>query len=45
MNVLSYEELEEVKGGVSTKWYIIGGIAIFLIGIIAGIWKGCDNEW
>lgn len=36
MEVLSYKKLAELNGGGRTLWYLLGGIATFLAGLISG---------
>ena len=33
---LDNKELTEINGGGSAKWFIIGGIAVFIIGFMNG---------
>lgn len=37
MNKLKEEELEKINGGGALKWFIIGGVVTFVIGLINGI--------
>lgn len=36
MEILSYEKLDNVRGGGKGIWFVLGGIFTFLAGVFAG---------
>lgn len=39
MEILSSNELNNINGGSKTIWLVIGGIAIFALGIFCGFFE------
>ena len=39
MKVISNMELDNINGGGKTLWFIIGGVALFALGIFCGFFE------
>lgn len=37
--VLNNQELNEIKGGGTTFWLALGGVAVFLLGVFCGFFE------